>query len=73
MITGQDSHENYAPKHPRALQWDEVSPRANRLYTALAQAIELEQQEMVIVAVKCPTCGHMVSAYGFIHHTCKGE
>ena len=72
MITGQDIHENYAMTHLHAKQWEEVSPIAKRLYEALAQAIELEQ-EQAIVAVKCMKCKEMVSAYGYSEHVCKGE
>jgi hypothetical protein len=69
MLTGQDIHENYRIGHSNAIQWDEVSPRAKRLYEVLAQAIELEEQD-VIVAVKCMKCNEMVSAYGYSEHVC---
>jgi len=72
MLTGQNIHEMYQSNHPQAIQWDAVSPRARRLYAVLAQAIELEE-ENVIVAVKCMKCNTMVSAYGYSEHVCKGE
>jgi hypothetical protein len=69
MITGQDLHKSYRIVDKNAIQWSEVSPRARRLYEVLAQAIELEEED-VIVAVKCPSCGRMVSAYGYNEHKC---
>ena len=72
MLTGQDIHAMYQSSHPQAIQWSEVSPRAMRLYEVLAQAIELEE-ERVIVAVKCKKCEELVSAYGYSEHICKGD
>lgn len=72
MLSGQDIHEQWALHHPQAIQWSEVSPRAMRLYEVLAQAIELEE-ERVIVAVKCKKCEELVSAYGYSEHICKGD
>lgn len=70
MITGQDLHESYRIVDKNAIQWSEVSPRARRLYEVLAQAIELEE-ERVIVAVKCMKCNQLVSAYVYSEHVCK--
>ena len=69
MLTAQDLHESYRIGNKSAIQWSEVGPRARRLYEVLAQAIELEEEE-VIVAVKCNVCGLMVSAYGYNLHVC---
>ena len=68
MITGQNVHEQWATSHPHAKQWDDVSPVAKRLYESLAQAIEVEKRS--IVAVKCPVCREMISAYGYNEHFC---
>jgi hypothetical protein len=69
MITGQDIHEMYAMTHLHAKQWHEVSPLAKRLYDSLAHAIELEKSS--IVAIKCPYCQEMMSAYGYSEHKCE--
>ena len=69
MLTGQSVHESYRIGNKNAIQWSEVSPRARRLYEVLAQAIELEE-ERVIVAVKCMKCEELVSAYGYSEHVC---
>jgi hypothetical protein len=45
---------------------------ARRNHKALAQAIELEE-ERVIVAVKCMKCNNMISAYGYSEHVCAGD
>jgi len=68
MITGQNMHEQWATNNPHAKQWDDVGPVAKSFYGALAQAIEIEQRS--IVAVKCPMCEEMVSAYGYNEHRC---
>jgi hypothetical protein len=70
MITAQDLHESYRVGNKNAIQWSDVKPRARRLYEVLAQAIEFEEQN-VIVAVKCTKCEKLVSAYGFRQHACK--
>jgi hypothetical protein len=71
ITTGKDIHEMYAMSHLDAKQWEDVSPLAKRLYESLARAIELEKSS--IVAIKCPTCDEMISAYGYSEHVCKGE
>jgi hypothetical protein len=71
ITTGKEIHEMYAMSHLDAKQWEDVSPLAKRLYASLAQAIELEKS--CIIAVKCPKCNDMVSAYGYSEHVCKGK